>query len=163
LLEELHDVGLMVRSHHEAYDGSGFPDGLKGDDIPIGARLIAIADVIENAANSVSGERDDYALMIARRQAGTLLDPRLIPHFSLITRILYLSKEKSATPGEVEVLPNALISGMQLSRDHSNESGVLLLQKGDTLDAANIAIIRRNSRMNQSSMTGVWMYVNTSE
>ncbi len=159
-LVELHDVGLMVRGHHEAYNGNGFPDGLKGDDIPIGARLIAIADVIENAANSVSGERDDYALMIARRQAGTLLDPRLVPLFSMITRILYVSNEKSLTPGEVEVLPNDLITGMMLSRNYSTESGVLLLQKGDTLDAAGITIIRRNSGNAQAQKNGVWMYVN---
>jgi putative two-component system response regulator len=158
-LEELHDVGLMVRGHHEAYNGNGFPDGLKGDDIPIGARLIAIADVIENAANSVSGERDDYALMIARRQAGTRLDPRLISNFSMITRILYVSTEKSLTPGEVEVSPDELITGMKLSRDYSTESGVLLLQKGDTLDPAGIAIIRRKSGKTQAQKSGVWMYV----
>lgn len=68
----------MVRSHHEAYNGSGYPDGLKGEDIPLGARLIAIADVIEQAANSVSVKRDEYALTSVSRQAGTQLDPKLV-------------------------------------------------------------------------------------
>jgi len=77
-LDELQDVGLMVRSHHEAYNGSGYPDGLKGEDIPLGARLIAIADVIEQAANSVSVKRDEYALTSVSRQAGTQLDPKLV-------------------------------------------------------------------------------------
>lgn len=162
-LEELHDVGLMVRGHHEAYNGSGFPDGLKGDDIPLGARLLAIADVIEHAASSVSSERDDYALMIARRQAGTHLDPRLISHFTMITRILYFAKENSGTTGEVEVPAKELIAGMQLSRDHSNESGVLLLKKGDKLDIAGIALIRRNNRKNKASEGGVWMYIDKTE
>ena len=40
-------VADVVRSHHERYDGKGYPDGLKGDDIPLGARIIAIADSID--------------------------------------------------------------------------------------------------------------------
>ncbi len=158
-LEELRDVGLMVRGHHEAYNGSGFPDGLKEDDIPLGARLVAMAAVIERAASSVSCERDEYALMSARLQAGSLLDPRLISYFTMITRILYFKKKKSDTTGEVEVPPGELISGMQLSRDFSSATGVLLLQKGDTLDSAGIELIRRNSRLNQTPEGGVWMYV----
>lgn len=161
-LEDLRDVGLMVRSHHETFNGNGFPDGLKGDEIPLGARLVAIADVIEHAANSVSNQRDEYALMTVRRHADTLLDPRLISYFTMITRILYFEKKKSGTIGEVEVSPNELISGMQLSRDLSNEAGVLLLQKGDRLDSVGIALIRRNSLMNTSPHGGgVWMYVGT--
>lgn len=162
-LEDLHDLGLMVRSHHEAYNGSGFPDELKGDEIPLGARLVAIADVIEHAANSVSTQRDEYALMTVRRHAGTLLDPKLISYFTMITRILYFDKKKSGTTGEIEVPPNELISGMQLSRDLSNEAGVLLLQKGDRLDSVSIALVRRNSRMNNSPNGGVWMYIGTDE
>jgi putative two-component system response regulator len=162
-LEELLDVGLMVRNHHETFNGNGFPDGLKGDDIPLGARLVAIADVIEHAASSVADQRDEYALMTVRRQAGTLLDPRLISYFTMITRTLYFEKKKSMTIGEIEVPPNDLISGMQLSRDLSNEAGVMLLQKGDKLDSASIDLIRRNSRMNKTSKGGVWLYIGTSE
>jgi putative two-component system response regulator len=162
-LEDLHDLGLMVRSHHEAYNGSGFPDGLQGDDIPLGARLVAIADVIEHAANSVSHQRDEYALVTARRHAGMLLDPRLISYFTMITRILYFEKKKTGTTGEIEVPPNELISGMQLSRDLSNDAGVLLLQKGDLLDSVGIALIRHNSRMNTSPNGGVWMYIGADE
>jgi putative two-component system response regulator len=88
-LKELHDVGLMIRSHHEAYDGAGFPDKLKGEEIPLGARLLAIADFIDQSANSISSMRADYAIRQANRYAGTLLDPRLIPYFTSITRILY--------------------------------------------------------------------------
>ncbi|MHB8120789.1 MAG: response regulator [Desulfuromonadaceae bacterium] len=160
-LEDLHDVGLMVRSHHESFNGNGFPDGLKGDEIPLGARLVAIADVIEHAANSVSSQRDEYALMTVRRHTGTLLDPRLISYFTMITRILYFEKKKPGTIGEVEVSPNELISDMQLSRDLSNEAGVLLLQKGDRLDSVGIALIRRNSLMNTSPQSGVWIYIGT--
>ena len=158
-LEELLDVGLMVRCHHEAYDGSGFPDGIHGDDIPLGARLIAIADFIEHAARSVATERAEYALMNVRLLAGTRFDPRLISHFTMITRVMYFDKKTSDGVKEVEVQPGDLICGMQLSRNLSNDAGVLLLQKSDILDSAGIALIRHNSRMNTLSRNGVWMIV----
>lgn len=158
-LDELQDVGQMVMGHHEAFDGSGFPSSLGGDDIPLGARLIAVADFIENAANSVSSERAEYSLMKARLHAGTLLDPKLIPYFTTITRVLYFDGKKSNPNGEVEVPPSELVSGMLLSRDLSSEAGVLLLQKGDRLDSAGISLIRRNSTMSRSPESGVWMHV----
>ena len=162
-LEDLQDVGKMLRGHHEAFDGSGYPDGLKNEDIPLGARLIAIADFIENAANSVSDERADYSLMKVRLHACTLFDPKLIPYFTTVTRILYFEGKKSGTPGEVEVPLKELISGMHLSRNLSSEAGVLLLQKGDKLDLTGIALIRRYSKLSQSPEAGVWMVVNYAE
>lgn len=162
-LIDLQDVGQMLRGHHEAIDGSGFPDGLKNEDIPLGARLIAIADFIENAANSVSEERADYSLMKARLHAGTLLDPKLIPYFTTIAHVLYFEGKKSGTSGEVEVPLSELISGMQLSRNLSSKAGVLLLQKGDKLDFAGIALIRRSSKLSRSPDAGVWMVVNYAE
>jgi putative two-component system response regulator len=162
-LEDLQDVGQMLRGHHEAFDGSGYPDGLKNEDIPLGARLIAIADFIENAANSVSDERADYSLMKVRLNAGTLFDPKLIPYFTTITRILYFEGKKSGTPGEIEAPLGDLISGMQLSRDLSSEAGVLLLQKGDKLDFSGIALIHRYSKLSRSPEAGVWVVVNYAE
>jgi len=162
-LEELHDVGGMVRGHHEAYNGSGFPDGLKGEDIPLGARLVAIADFIECAASSVNGERAEYALMKARLHAGSRLDPKLISYFTGITRILYFEGKKTLSTGEAEVAPNELISGLVLSRDVVNTSGVLLLQKGCKLDLSGILLIRRNSHMVSPSERGVWVCINNTE
>jgi putative two-component system response regulator len=158
-LEELHDVGLAVRGHHEAYNGSGFPDGLKGEDISLGARLVAIADFIDCAANSANGERADYALMKARLNAGSLLDPKLISNFTGITRILYYEGKKPDSTREAEVTPNELISGLMLSRDVLSTAGMLLLQKGDKLDSSGIAHLRRNSQMFLPSERGVWVYV----
>jgi hypothetical protein len=121
--------------------------------------LIAIADFIEHAARSVVTDRDEYALMKVRLLAGTQFDPRLISHFTMITRVMYFEKKTSSLAREVEVPPSDLISGMQLSRNLSNDAGVLLLQKGDILDSAGIALIRQNSRMQKLSKNGVWMIV----
>ncbi len=46
-IEQMKDVRKILRSHHEKWDGSGYPDGLKGDQIPIHARIIAIADALD--------------------------------------------------------------------------------------------------------------------
>ena len=43
-VEKLANVAPIIRSHQEKYDGSGYPDGLAGEDIPIGARIIAVVD-----------------------------------------------------------------------------------------------------------------------
>jgi putative two-component system response regulator len=157
--EELQDVALMVRSHHEAFGGGGFPDGIMGDDIPLGARLVAIADIIEHAATSVTGERAEFAIMKARLHSVALLDPKLVPYFSSITHILYFEGKKIPTKGEVEVPIEELLSGMELSRNLSTKAGMLLLQKEDILDIGIIEIIRINSRKNFLPDGGVWIQV----
>ena len=52
-LDLLEDVRLVVRHHHERWDGAGYPDGLHGDRIPLLARIVAVADSIE----AMSGTR----------------------------------------------------------------------------------------------------------
>ena len=48
----LHDAGVqVVRSHHERWDGGGYPDGLAGEDIPLGARIFAVADAVDAITN----------------------------------------------------------------------------------------------------------------
>jgi putative nucleotidyltransferase with HDIG domain len=59
----LHEVGLVVRSSHERYDGSGYPDGLSGAQIPLAARIVSVADA--------------YSAMTTRRSYRDALDPRV--------------------------------------------------------------------------------------
>lgn len=67
-----------VRSHHERMDGSGYPDGLHGEEIPLDARIIAVADVFD-ALTSTRSYRPawalDRALDLIDSEAGTKLDP----------------------------------------------------------------------------------------
>jgi HD-GYP domain-containing protein (c-di-GMP phosphodiesterase class II) len=49
-IANIQTVGLAVRHHHERYDGRGYPDGLEGDDIPLFARIIALADTYDSMA-----------------------------------------------------------------------------------------------------------------
>lgn len=147
-VDELAAIGPMIRSHHESYDGSGFPDRLRGDAIPLGSRLIAIANQIEKAARSVEQNRAEYALMNARYRSGTMLDPNLIARFQGITRVVYFEGRKSGMVSEVEIRPSELVPGMVVARDVESGAGVLLTQRGNVLDLASIVLIRSHYRKN---------------
>jgi len=74
----LHDVGLVVRSSHEHYDGSGYPDGLAGSEIPLAARIVAVADAYSAMTTRRSyREPLDHRLALAEldANAGTQFDP----------------------------------------------------------------------------------------
>ena len=74
----------IVYAHHEHYDGSGYPRGLKGEEIPLGARIFAVADAYD-AMTSDRPYRDalghDYAVEEVRRCAGTQFDPQIVQVF----------------------------------------------------------------------------------
>jgi len=78
------EVKPLVRSHQEKWDGSGYPDGLAGEDIPLGARIIAVADVFD----ALTTERPyrpalplKEALKILKDEAGKGLDPVIVKKF----------------------------------------------------------------------------------
>jgi putative nucleotidyltransferase with HDIG domain len=78
------EITAMVRHHHEQLDGGGYPDGLAGSDIPLGARIIAVADTfdaITSARPDRTAQQHRRAMRILRAQAGTQLDPRAVEAF----------------------------------------------------------------------------------
>lgn len=84
LAHESPDVLRIVRSHHERLDGRGFPDGLRGDNIPIEARIVAVADAFD-AMTTRRPYREsrppEEAMGELRRVAGTQLDPDAVEAF----------------------------------------------------------------------------------
>src|SRR5918999_6522340 len=84
LAHESPDVLRIVRSHHERLDGAGFPDGLRGEKIPIEARIVAVADAFD-AMTTRRPYREsrpaDAAVCELRRVAGTQLDPEVVEAF----------------------------------------------------------------------------------
>ena len=92
-------VATYVRSHHERWDGLGYPDGLRGEQIPLGARILAIADAFDAIRSSrpykVSFGLSD-SIELLRSQAGTLYDPHLVEIFEQHIRELDASAQESA-------------------------------------------------------------------
>lgn len=74
-----------VRHHHERYDGQGYPDGLAGEDIPLEARLITLADsfdaMISHRPYRRARSREE-ALRVLQNEAGKQFDPALVPLFA---------------------------------------------------------------------------------
>jgi response regulator RpfG family c-di-GMP phosphodiesterase len=75
----------VVRSHHERWDGGGYPDGLEGTDIPLGARVFAVADALDAMTSNrpyrrAIGWRD--AVREIRREAGGQFDPEVVKAFA---------------------------------------------------------------------------------
>ena len=77
-------VAKYVRFHHERWDGLGYPDGLKGEEIPLGSRILAVADAFDAIRFSRPYKLAipmDEALELLRAQSGTIYDPKLIELF----------------------------------------------------------------------------------
>ena len=78
-------VGAMIRSHHERWDGTGYPDGLKGEQIPLGARVLAVADVYD-AMTSKRSYRScssrEQAIEYITNGAGRHFDPDVVAAFT---------------------------------------------------------------------------------
>jgi diguanylate cyclase (GGDEF)-like protein len=77
----LRHVGEIVRATHERWDGDGYPDGLRGDQIPLAARIIAACDTysVMTSDRSYRARMDhDAACLELRRQAGRQLDPQVV-------------------------------------------------------------------------------------
>ena len=80
----LREVGKLVRSSHERWDGGGYPDGLIGDEIPFGARIISVCDAYDAIVTDRPyrrGTDPESALAELRRCAGTQFDPRVVEAF----------------------------------------------------------------------------------
>jgi ribonuclease P protein subunit RPR2 len=86
-IEFLDQAAQIVRSHHERWDGEGYPDGLAREDIPLAARVFAVADVLD-ALTSDRPYRPASSLQVAREMivagSGTQFDPRVIDAFCTI-------------------------------------------------------------------------------
>ena len=95
-------LALIVRHHHENWDGSGYPDGLSGAQIPLGARLLAIVDCYDALTSERPYRRGlshDRALELIVERRGTSFDPLVTDAFVRIVRDL------RATPSQEVAAP----------------------------------------------------------
>jgi putative nucleotidyltransferase with HDIG domain len=86
MLEPLNEVGIeeIVRHHHERFDGNGYPDRLKGDDIPLGARIVSVAESFDSMVSEQAYKDPrsfDDAVAEVLRCSGTQFDPEVVAAF----------------------------------------------------------------------------------
>jgi putative nucleotidyltransferase with HDIG domain len=109
-------VAPIVRAHHEKWDGSGYPNGLKGEDIPIGARILAAVDCLDALASDRQYRRAlplHEAMAKVGSEAGTSFDPRVVE----ILQRRYVELEKLAKEQPFQAPP-------KLSTDIKVERGL---------------------------------------
>jgi putative nucleotidyltransferase with HDIG domain len=83
-IEFPYPVVPIVRHHHENWDGTGYPDKLKGEEIPIGARLLSVVDCFDALTSDRPYRRrmsDEQALAILRERRGVMYDPAVVDAF----------------------------------------------------------------------------------
>ena len=135
-LEPMKDAARIIRHHQERWDGSGFPDHLKGEAIPFGSRLLKLAvDFIELQKGLIlerqmnSGE----ALLYIQKYTGRLYDPELVEAFSQACAT-FLSDVTLGDPSIKVLTTRELAAGMVLARNLNADNGMLLLNAGKVLN-----------------------------
>jgi putative nucleotidyltransferase with HDIG domain len=87
LVEFPYPVVPIVRCHHENWDGSGYPRGVKGEDIPIGARILSVVDCFDALTSDRPYRRamtEEAAFAILRERSGSMYDPQVVETFIAI-------------------------------------------------------------------------------
>ncbi|MBU0483045.1 MAG: response regulator [Proteobacteria bacterium] len=147
-IKRLEKAGSLIRSHHERYDGKGYPDQLNEDNIPLGARIIAVADACDNIIQfkvddpairkvflqdeQTTGGNDNNAEGIElqnkivihhlKQGAFSLFDPDVVKE-----ALKYLKDSGEETRREKVVTINNLAAGMVLASHLFTKNGILLL------------------------------------
>src|SRR5439155_20857537 len=94
-------VAPIVRAHHEKWDGSSYPSGLKGEEIPIGARILSVVDCLDALASDRQYRRAmplPEAMAVVERDSGKAFDPRLV---EILSR-KYVELEREAKSSSLE-------------------------------------------------------------
>ena len=115
----LADAAEIILMHHERCDGSGYPQGLKGPDIPLGARIFAVADSVD-AITSDRPYRSALSFEHARREierlAGTLFDPSVTSVFLSFPNASWLAIREQASTIQL----SAVLAGISIENSNSS-------------------------------------------
>jgi response regulator RpfG family c-di-GMP phosphodiesterase len=143
-IEDMRPAGMLIRHHHENFDGSGSPDHLAGADIPLGSRIIALADGFDrNFARSRGDNAVGSALRATKAEVGKKFDPSILHLLDALAGEIYTSLSPGSGTVEMELQPKDLRDDMTISRELRSGSGLLLLGEGESLDAVKIKALKR--------------------
>jgi diguanylate cyclase (GGDEF)-like protein/putative nucleotidyltransferase with HDIG domain len=118
-------VAPIVRAHHEKWDGSGYPDGLKGEEIPIGARILAVADCLDALASDRPYRKAvtlDEAVKHVVERAGISFDPKVVE----IVKRRYLELESFAVRSLEESRGDSFDFNYKVDRGAQPDNGFAL-------------------------------------
>ncbi len=128
-IDNLEAIGVMVRHHHERWDGKGYPDRLRWDAIPMGSRIIAVADAFDHYQGSRTGSPATFVEAQLRLGPDGAYDPAIVAA---------LGESLQTPPGpngtrEIALNVLELSEGMVVSRDVTAAAGMLIVPRGDAL------------------------------
>jgi response regulator RpfG family c-di-GMP phosphodiesterase len=130
------DIGEIIRTHHERFDGKGYPDGLAGEAIPWPARCLAVAvGFVE------SGLGKTAAIDAILAQSGRAYDPDAVRLFLKVSNLVQLPRQVR------EIMLNELEAGMVLANGIYSPLGLLLIGEGQALSPTTIAKIKSHHRV----------------
>lgn len=113
----LRGARAVVENHHEKFDGTGYPKGLKGAQIPLVARIFAVADVFDALASHRPYKKPldlDRALAIMKPLSGSHFDPEVFDAFLVIADVLYREIAGITEPAAVEMLRRIVMRRFRL-------------------------------------------------
>jgi response regulator RpfG family c-di-GMP phosphodiesterase len=139
-VHHLEEVGVIIRAHHERFDGAGFPDQLKGEEIPWLGRLLAVA--VAFTESNCDGVNAVEAIKLV---SGTAYDPDAVRAF------LRALPQATVRRKEREVLLSELEPGMVLANGIYTANGLLLIPEGQPLSESSIGKLQNHNRVDPIS------------
>lgn len=152
-LDELVGSAKLIHSHHEHFNGLGYPSGLSGSNIPLGARILLVAsdyDALQAGLMGAEKLSAADALKMIVNARGTRYDPAVVDVFKDVVDSAYLSVHVAK---EFLVTSTQLREGMLLTRDIETRDGMLLLIKGTALNDEQIKQIQNFEKMDGHTLT----------
>lgn len=141
-IDWLNEAGVLIRHHHEQMNGSGAPDRLIGEEIPLGSRIIAIADYLDRATNhEVAGTMLHNAIRKLRNLANRSFDQELIQHTEEVVADVF--DRQPFNNEQARILPvEELEPGMIMGEALYTCSRMLLLEQGELVTVEALQQVR---------------------
>jgi response regulator RpfG family c-di-GMP phosphodiesterase len=152
-IDTLKQVAVLVKTHHERFSGEGFPDRLRGEEIPLGGRIICAASAYDDLVH-LAGQSPSEALSQLKKRSGPEFDSEVVFNLQVVLQTAATTVRQRET-----VLPlSKLQPGMILARNLKTISGRLLLPEGATIAAAHIEKLANFSKIDPIS-GGIHVYL----